>query len=112
MKRGVIAALAEIEDFVKQASREDRIGGFNVYVSRVPGKSYVLAKCVDTLKPIYSLPVWLDWANPVERPLIANAINKGLTGKELEAEELESEMVCQSAEDSDVEFIKNKLLHS
>lgn len=112
MKTGIIAALAEIEDFVKQASREDKIGGFNVYVSKIPGKSYVLAKCADTLKPVYSLPIWMDWANPIERPLISNAITRGLTGKDAEPEALESEMVCQSTEDSDVEFIKNKLLCS
>ena len=102
--------LFNVEDFVRIMSKKDQVGGFNVYVSKEPGKSYILAKCVDTLKPLYTLPVQLDWANPIERPLITNAIHRGIHGVDASSEVLEAEMVHKTEDDEYVEAIKDQML--
>lgn len=110
MLKPINHCLFEIEQFVKTTKKEDEVGGWNVYVSKHPGISYVLAKSADNLKPLHVLKIEMDWASPVDRPLIANAIHRGIYGCDAVPEALEAEMVCKSKEDPDVEFIKRAVM--
>ena len=96
MNISILKELAEIEDFVRKVSKEEDVDGFNVYASKHPGKSYILAKTEVHKKAKYALPVMMDYWNPVERPLIANAIHKGMYNAEMSPEALEAEMVEKS----------------
>lgn len=96
MNISILKELAEIEDFVRTTSKEEDVLGFNVLVSKHPGKSYVLAKGEVQQKAKYVLPVQLDNANPIHRPLIANAIHRGMYGEELSPEAMENAMVEMS----------------
>ena len=91
----ILNELSNIEDFVRWGVKQDEIGGFNICISKHPGKSYILAKCADTLKPLHVLPVQLDYADPIIRPLITEAVKKGM-GVKMTPEEMEAEMVCKS----------------
>lgn len=98
MDHSVLAALSDIKEFIIWCKRreEDNLAGFNVCVSKTMGKSYVLAKTHDSLKAKYVLPIWLDYADPVTKALISNAMSEGVSGKSLTAEAMENEMVCKS----------------
>lgn len=96
MNVSILTTLAEIKDFVKWCKHDENLAGFNVVVGVDCRKSYVVGKTADSLRPRYILPIWMDWTNPVERPLIANAINEALYGKPLSPEEMEKEMICKS----------------
>lgn len=85
--------LMEIEQFVKWCKRDDHVDGFNIYSSKHLGRCYVLAKSDFDPKPKYALKVEMDYCNPVERPLIINALNRGIFGMDLEPEQLDKEMV-------------------
>ena len=86
--------LNNIVDFVKATVKNGGVDGFDVHSSKHPDRCYIFAKVLTQHEPKYILHVNLDWVNPLERPLIVNAINQGMTGvKELDAETLENEMV-------------------
>lgn len=88
--------LEDIKKFVLWCkNRYPNLAGFNVYPSRYKGKSYIIAKCSDSPKPVHVLPIFMDYVNPLERPLIANAIHEAIHGYELTTKELEDEMVCK-----------------
>ena len=89
----ILATLADIEDFVRTCSKLEDVEGFNVLASKHPGKSYVLAKTEVHKKPAHVLPIMMDYFHPVERPLIANAIHRGLYGYDMDAQAMEDEMV-------------------
>lgn len=91
----VLGTLAEIKDFVRYwLKRRDDLEGFDVRLSKHKGKSYVLAKDVNFM-PVGVLPIHMDYANPIERPLIANAIHEAIHQKSMTAEAMEDEMVCK-----------------
>lgn len=95
----VLAILADIKNFVRWNRRnEPNLAGFNVLVSKHPGKSYVLAKNNDSFMSKHVLPIDMDYADPLQRPLIANAISEALYDKAMTAEQMENEMVCKSEE--------------
>ena len=92
----VLAILAEIEDFVRSTSKNEEIQGYNVLASKHPNKSYILAKTELHKKPVYVLPIMMDYFHPADRPLIANAIHRGLhNGADLSPEDMEAEMVSK-----------------
>lgn len=91
----VLGTLAEIKDFVRYwLKRRGDLEGFDVRLSKHPGKSYVLAKDVN-LMPIGVLPIYMDYADPIQRPLIANAIHEAIHKKSMSSEAMENEMVCK-----------------
>lgn len=91
--------LNNIVEFVQWCmSNIENLDGFNVMVSKHPGKCYILAKQLNNPMPIQVLPVHMDYVNPVERPLIVNAINQGMTGMDAPPEILEAEMVSKADE--------------
>jgi len=95
----ILLTLAEITDFVKECLKDKDFVGINVVVSKHPGRSYVLGKTFDSLKAKYILKVQMDYTDPIQRPLIANAVHKGMYGTEMSPEEMEDEMVCKSSDD-------------
>ena len=95
----VLKILAEIKDFVIwNRKNEPDLAGFNVAVSKHFGKSYVIAKNNTSFMASHVLPIDMDYADPVQRPLIANAIREALYGESMNDEEMENEMVCKSEE--------------
>ena len=88
--------LYEIGEFVRHCLAQDDFAGINVLISKTPGKSYVIGKVFSTPKPKWVLPIWMDAADPVQSPIIHNAIHRAMYGEELEPEEMEDLMVCKS----------------
>ena len=88
--------LEEIKDFVRWCKRDPDLAGFNVRISKHIGTSYILGKVKHSMEPKYVLPIMLDYANPIERPMIANAIYKAIHSKSMTPEALEDEMVCKA----------------
>lgn len=98
-EKSELYVLEKIREFTKYWSKFEEVHGFNVYCSRHPERSYILAKNQFALEPVAVLDFPMDYANPVKRPLIVNAISYGMTGvKELPAQVLEDEMVCKHNE--------------
>jgi len=90
----VNATLAEIKDFIHSCKKKiDRFAGVNVLISKRPGWSYIVAKSENSFRAQMVLPIFLDYANPVHRPVIANAINQAMYGKDMEPEDLEKQMI-------------------
>lgn len=95
----VLAILVDIKNFVRWNRRnEPELAGFNVLVSKQPGKSYILAKNNDSFMAKHVLPIDMDYADPLQRPLIANAISEALYDKSMSSEQMENEMICKSEE--------------
>ena len=92
----VLATLAEIKDFVRHCNKDERLLGFNMMVSKHPGRSYIMGKTNDSLQAKYVLPIPMDCMDPVQRPLIANAIHEGIHHKSMTAEAMENEMVSKA----------------
>lgn len=100
VNRGVSvkATLQEITDFVKFCKADKNLAGFNLFVSKIPGKSYILGKVVGDPMPRYVLPIWLDVVDPLQRPIIMDTIHMAYYGKPMEPEKLEDEMICKTSE--------------
>ncbi len=92
----VLAAIGEVEDFVRHCMKDPEFAGFNVLVVKVG--SAIVGKNNTSLKPKYVFHTPLDYVNPVERTLIENAIHKGMHGKDAAPEQLEKTMI-DTAED-------------
>jgi len=93
-KKAIKAELNNIVDFVRTTSKQPNVDGFDVHSSKHPDRCYIFAKNEATQETLYVLQVNMDWVSPLDRPLIVNSINQGMTGmKELDAETLENEMV-------------------
>ena len=94
----VIETLAEIKDFVRHCQKDPLLAGFDVLITK-NRTSVVIAKTEESFMAKYVLPIPLDYADPLQRPLIANAIREAMTGTSMTAEEMENEMVCKSDPD-------------
>jgi len=95
-KISVVNALAEIKDFVRVCKKDETFAGFNVVVCKRGRDSLLLGKCNDSLMARYILKIPLDVADPLQRPLVYNAIHEAMYGKSMTAEEMENEMVCKA----------------
>ena len=91
----VLDILCEIAEFVAHCKKDPKLVGFNVMISRHPGKSYILGKVDDSLQAKYVLPILIDYMDPIQRPIIANSIFRGLHGVDMTPEALEAEMVSK-----------------
>lgn len=87
--------LFEITEFVNHCLAQDDFAGINVLISRTPGKSYVIGKVFSHPKPKWVLPIWMDYSNPIQRPIIADTIHKAMYGENMTPEAMEDEMVCK-----------------
>ena len=96
MKLSVLETLQEIKDFINWCQKDKELAGFNVVISQTDYGSYILGKTYDSLKAKYVLPIDLDYTDPIQRPLIANAIHEALYRESMTAEEMENEMVSKS----------------
>ena len=97
--------LAKVEEFVRHFSKHEDIIGFDLYPSNKHiYTTYILAKVRANYgnKTIGALEIKMDCFNPTERPLIVNAINRGVEGRDLDAETLENEMVSKSTNESEL----------
>jgi len=90
--------LYEIGEFVRHCLAQDDFAGINVLISKTPGKSYVIGKVFSTPKPKWVLPIFLDYSNPVQRPIIADAIHRAMYGEGMTPEAMENEMVSKADE--------------
>lgn len=95
----VLETLSEIKQFIWHYKKDADVAGFNTYVSKIPGKSYIIAKHVDGVKPVAALAIWMDIIDPVQRPIIFNAINEALYGESMTPEAMENEMISKADED-------------
>lgn len=96
-QQSIIMTLATIKDFVRWCKKTDEnLAGFNVRPGRKPNQSFIIGKDNTSLMPKYVLPIDMDWVNPVERPLIANAIHEALYGESMQPEDMEAEMVSKT----------------
>lgn len=93
----VVKTLAEIKDFVRYHCKDIELVGFNVLVGKRKGVSYVLAKTKSPF-PKDVLVIDMDYYNPIERPLIANAIHEGIHQKSMTAQAMEDEMICKTTD--------------
>jgi len=93
----VLMTLAEIKDFVISCKKKyEGLAGFNVLVSKMPGWSYIIAKDTDSLAPKNVLKINMDYIDPIQRPLIANAIHEALYRTSMTPSAMEDEMICKS----------------
>jgi hypothetical protein len=96
-KRSIKDSISEIIEFVQWCKKNiPELAGFNLASSKLPQTCYIIAKSERSFAPVKVLKVLMDALNPTERPLIVNAINMGIQGKELSPGELEDEMVCKA----------------
>lgn len=91
----VLETLAEIGEFVRHCAKDPELIGFNVMVSKHPGKSYILGKVDEAKQAKYVLPIWMDYLDPIQCPIISNAIHKALHGEDMTPEQLENLMVSK-----------------
>ena len=92
----VLDTLDEIKEFICFCQRDKEFTGCNVVISKWPGKSYIIGKVASSLEPKYVLPIYMDYADPLQRPLISNAIHEAMYRMSLTASEMEDEMVCKA----------------
>ena len=86
----------DITDFIKHMRKNPDFAGTNVYISPIPGKSYILAKSYTRPMPMAALPIDLDYFNVMHKSIIDQTIYKATYDKEMPPEEAEAKMVCRT----------------
>lgn len=95
--REVKRELEKIEAFAKHYSKVDNVAGFNMLASKRPGVSYIEVKEHGKREPLAFITIFMDCVSVLDRPLMANAINRGINqGQDLTPEQLENEMICKA----------------
>lgn len=72
--------------------------GFNVAISKHPGRSYVLAKQYSSPKPLCVLAIQLDYFDPIQHQMVDGAIFEELYGRPMTSEEATASIVSRDDE--------------
>lgn len=91
-----LTVVAEITEFIKHMRRDPDFAGTNVKISKVPGRSYIIAKSYSRPMPMAVLPIDLDFFDVIQKSIIEEAIYEATHDKKMPPEEAEAGMVCKS----------------